>query len=74
VESWLLEGEITVSNQAGNVTLSDKGQGTDIPSATDRLGPADTWSREKVAPCHCQGAAALKEAFPLQRPFLLVLE
>jgi hypothetical protein len=31
-EVLLLDGEITVSNQAGSVTLSTPGQGTDIPS------------------------------------------
>jgi hypothetical protein len=34
----VLEGEITVSNQAGKVTLSGAGQGTDIPSPLDPPG------------------------------------
>ena len=34
----LLEGEVTVSNQAGSVTLSAAGQGTDIPSPLDPPG------------------------------------
>ena len=45
----VLEGEITVSNQAGNVTLSGTGQGTDIPSPLDPPGQAKTWSTEKIA-------------------------
>jgi hypothetical protein len=35
----LLEGEVTVSNQAGSATLSTPGQGTDIPSPLDAPGP-----------------------------------
>jgi hypothetical protein len=45
----VLEGEITVSNQAGSVTLSGTGQGTDIPSPLDPPGPAKAWSAEKIA-------------------------
>jgi hypothetical protein len=45
----VLEGEITVSNQAGSVTLSGTGQGTDIPSPLYPPGPAKAWSAEKIA-------------------------
>ncbi len=45
----LLEGEVVVSNQAGSVTLSAEGQGTDIPSAFDPPGPVRAWSPEKIA-------------------------
>jgi hypothetical protein len=45
----LLEGEVTVSNQAGSVTLSAAGQGTDIPSPLDRPGPVQAWSADKIA-------------------------
>jgi hypothetical protein len=45
----LLEGEVTVSNQAGSVTLSAAGQGTDIPSPLDRPGPVQPWSADKIA-------------------------
>jgi hypothetical protein len=45
----VLEGEITVSNQAGNVTLSGAGQGTDIPSPLDPPGEVKPWSEEKIA-------------------------
>ena len=45
----VLEGEITVSNQAGNVTLSGAGQGTDIPSRLDPPGSDKPWSEEKIA-------------------------
>ena len=34
----LLEGEVTVSNQAGSATLSTPGQGTDIPPRSMRQG------------------------------------
>ncbi len=44
----VLEGEITVSNQAGSVTLSGPGQGTDIPSPLDPPGPVKAWSKEKI--------------------------
>jgi hypothetical protein len=44
----VLEGEITVSNQAGNVTLSGTGQGTDIPWPLDPPGPVKAWSPEKT--------------------------
>jgi hypothetical protein len=45
----LLDGEVIVSNQAGRVTLSWPGQGTDIPSPLDPPGPVKVWSTEKVA-------------------------
>ncbi|MFZ0396868.1 MAG: FecR family protein [Methyloceanibacter sp.] len=45
----VLEGEITVSNQAGKVTLSGAGQGTDIPSPLDPPGEVKPWSPEKIA-------------------------
>jgi hypothetical protein len=45
----VLEGEITVSNEAGNVTLSGAGQGTDISSPLDPPGEVKAWSREKIA-------------------------
>jgi hypothetical protein len=45
----VLEGEITVSNQAGSVTLSGTGQGTDVPSPLDPPGPAKAWGVEKIA-------------------------
>jgi hypothetical protein len=45
----LLEGEVTVSNQAGSVTLSGSGQGTDIPSPLDAPGAPSAWPAEKVA-------------------------
>jgi hypothetical protein len=45
----LLEGEVTVSNQAGTVTLSAAGQGTDIPSPLDAPGPARAWGADKIA-------------------------
>ena len=44
----VLEGEITVY-QAGNVTLSGAGQGTDIPSPLDPPGEVKPWSEEKIA-------------------------
>lgn len=44
----LLEGEVSVSNQAGSVMLAKSGQGTDIASALDRPEPK-TWPEEKVA-------------------------
>ena len=44
----LLEGEVTVSNQAGSVTLSAPGQGTDIPSPLDPPGAVKPWSAEKI--------------------------
>jgi hypothetical protein len=44
----LLEGEVTVSNQAGSVTLSGSGQGTDIPSPLDAPGAPSAWPAEKV--------------------------
>src|SRR5215475_4987995 len=45
----VLEGEITVSNEAGNVTLSGAGQGTDIPSPLDPPSEVKAWSPEKIA-------------------------
>ncbi|MGB3020491.1 MAG: FecR family protein, partial [Methyloceanibacter sp.] len=45
----LLEGEVVVSNQAGSVTLSAEGQGTDIPSPFDPPGPVRAWSPQKIA-------------------------
>lgn len=45
----LLEGEVTVSNQAGSATLSTPGQGTDIPSPLDAPGPVQAWSADKIA-------------------------
>ena len=44
----LLTGEVTVSNQAGSVTLTP-GQGTDIPSPLDAPGEPKAWSAEKIA-------------------------
>ena len=45
----LLEGEVIVSNQAGSVTLSKTGQGTDIPSPLDPPGPVKAWAADKIA-------------------------
>ncbi len=45
----LLEGEVTVSNQAGSATLSTPGQGTDIPSPLDAPRPVQAWSADKIA-------------------------
>ena len=45
----LLEGEVTVSNQAGSVTLSAAGQGTDIPSPLDPPGVVKPWGADKIA-------------------------
>jgi hypothetical protein len=45
----LLEGEVTVSNQAASVTLSTPGQGTDIPSPLDAPGPVQAWNADKIA-------------------------
>jgi hypothetical protein len=45
----LLEGEVTVSNQAGSVTLSAPGQGTDIPSPLDPPGTVKPWGADKIA-------------------------
>jgi hypothetical protein len=45
----LLEGEVTVSNQAGSVTLAGSGQGTDVPSPLDAPGAPSAWPAEKVA-------------------------
>lgn len=45
----LLQGEVSVSNQAGRVTLSAPGQGTDIPSPLDPPGAPSVWPADKVA-------------------------
>jgi hypothetical protein len=45
----LLDGEITVSNQAGSVTLSTPGQGTDLASAGDAPATPFAWSAERIA-------------------------
>jgi hypothetical protein len=45
----LLEGEVSVSNQAGSVVLAKSGQGTDIASALDPPGAPTAWPDEKVA-------------------------
>ena len=45
----LLEGVVTVSNQAGSVTLSARGQGTDIPSPLDSPGAVKPWGADKIA-------------------------
>src|SRR3990170_4030155 len=45
----LLEGEVTVSNQVGSVTLSAAGQGTDIPSPLDPPGAVKPWAANKIA-------------------------
>jgi hypothetical protein len=45
----LLEGEVSVSNQAGSVMLAKSGQGTDIASALDPPGAPTAWPDEKVA-------------------------
>ncbi len=44
----LLQGEVSVSNQAGSVTLAAPLQGTDIISAQEAPGPASVWSAEKI--------------------------
>jgi hypothetical protein len=44
----LLQGEVSVSNQAGSVTLAAPGQGTDIVSPQEAPGPASAWSAEKI--------------------------
>lgn len=46
---FLIEGEVTVSNQAGSVTLAGSGRGTDIPSPLDAPGAPSAWPAEKVA-------------------------
>jgi len=53
----LLEGEVSVSNQAGSVVLANPGQGTDIASALDAPGAPTAWPNEKVA--HAIAAVAL---------------
>jgi hypothetical protein len=45
----LLEGEVVVSNQAGSVTLSAAGQGTNIASPNEAPGAPSVWPQEKVA-------------------------
>lgn len=45
----LLEGEVSVSNQVGRVTLSAPGQGTNIASPLDAPGPPSNWPAEKLA-------------------------
>jgi len=48
----LLSGEVDVGNSVGNVTLSEPGQGTDIPPPLkDDYGPTDPyiWPEDKVA-------------------------
>jgi len=48
----LLSGAVDVGNSVGNVTLSEPGQGTDIPPALkDDYGPSDAyiWPEDKVA-------------------------
>lgn len=45
----LLGGEVVVSNQAGSVTLSKIGQGTDIPSPLDPPGQVKAWAAGKIA-------------------------
>ena len=45
----LLEGEITVTNRAGSVTLAVRGQGTDIGSADEAPGPPKAWGDAKIA-------------------------
>jgi hypothetical protein len=45
----LLEGEVSVSNQAGSVVLAKSGQDTHIASALDPLGEPKAWPEEKVA-------------------------
>jgi len=45
----LLDGEVIVSNQAGRVSLSKAGQGTDIPSPLDPPGRPSAWPAEKIA-------------------------
>jgi hypothetical protein len=45
----LLKPTIVVSNEAGAVTLSNAGQGTDILSSTTAPGPPTKWPADKVA-------------------------
>jgi FecR protein len=45
----LLKPAITVTNQAGSVTLNKPGWGTDILSNTDVPGPPTKWAADKVA-------------------------
>jgi hypothetical protein len=45
----LLQGEVIVSNQAGSVTLSAPGAGTDIPSPLDAPGAPTAWAPDKIA-------------------------
>ena len=45
----LLEGEVTVTNGAGSVSLARSGEGTDVRSADEAPEPAKAWSDPKVA-------------------------
>ncbi len=45
----LLEGEVTVSNEAGTVTLSKKGEATNLASPVDPPGAPAIWPESKVA-------------------------
>jgi hypothetical protein len=45
----LLEGEVVVSTQAGSVTLSTSGQGTNIVSTSEPPSPPNPWPEDKVA-------------------------
>lgn len=45
----LLEGEVTVSNQAGSVTLSKTGEGTNIASPLDAPSAPNIWPEAKVS-------------------------
>jgi hypothetical protein len=45
----LLEGEVTISNQAGSVTLSKKGEATNLASPADPQGAPSIWPESKIA-------------------------
>ncbi|HEX7533043.1 MAG TPA: FecR family protein [Methyloceanibacter sp.] len=45
----LLQGEVAVSNQAGSVTLSKAGEGTNIDSPLDAPGAPSIWPEAKAA-------------------------
>jgi hypothetical protein len=60
----LLEGEVSVSNQAGSVVLAKPGQGTDIPSPLDPPGAPTAWPEEKVARASPPSAKRLFPGFP----------
>jgi hypothetical protein len=45
----LLQGEVAVSNQAGSVTLSKAGEGTNIASPLDAPGAPSIWPEAKAA-------------------------